>query len=151
MADLINNGALTPDGKKLIAYIEAQIAPALADKNPAVFNTMSGALKFYAVNVALAKTLTPEGFVESYPNSAASLFELVEALAQKETVEQVQTTTEQVAAEVKSMSEQFAELQQQFAEQKAKLEAQEAELKSLREAKKPDKKKSDAAGADDAE
>lgn len=144
MIEFVKNGALTAEGKKLVEHIEAQIKPALDDKNPSIFNSMSGALKHYGVNVSIGGMMTPERWLEDYQRSAEVIYEgLLLAEQQAETTD----TAKQAADGVKSLSEQFAELQKQVADQGKKLVEQEAELKTLREANKPApaKKKSGAA------
>lgn len=131
MIDFVKNGALTPEGEKVIAYLSEAIKPALEDPNPNVFNSLSGSVKHYGVNVVLGQMMSPAQWLENYNYSANVLLEGINAAEQQA---QVNAQAQETAENVKSMTEQFDEL-------KKLVTAQAEELAALKEAKSEPKGK----------
>lgn len=125
MNEFVKNGALTPDGQKVVDYLNEAIKPALEDPNPNVFNSLSGAVKHFGVNVVLGQLMTSAQWLEDYNYSANVLLDNIAAAEAQQQVNQQATET---AAAVKSISEQFDEMKKLLAEQAV-------ELAALKEAK----------------
>lgn len=131
MNDLLSsNGALTPDGARLIAWIEAQFAEADKSNDLGRINSLAGYLSYYYVNVHKLQAMKPEQWIAEHLHSGAAAAwrdmtyfeEVAREQAEKEAKQQEQVTG--IAGQIEAL-------------QKALAEAQ-AEIAALKEAKQPE-------------
>jgi len=70
MAELIERGLLTDDGKKVVAWFEAQMPDRASDAFVDAFNALPGHVKHYLTTVKVSGILTAESWITDYPASA---------------------------------------------------------------------------------
>lgn len=73
MPELVQrNGELTPEGARVVAWIEAQFKEADATNDTGRLNSMSGYLSYYYVNVHKLHALTPAQWLGEHLHSGAA-------------------------------------------------------------------------------
>lgn len=133
---LVQSGQPTPEGEKLLAWLESQVShldKAGADVNVNAMNAMSGdAKEYYAITRSKAKT--PAGWMEAFTSSAQNAYmnmtylesKAAEEEAAKQKLNESSEATNKIEAELKafkeSIAEQVKELEKQNAELRAELE-----------------------------
>lgn len=142
MHDFLKDGKLTEDGLKVVAYLNEAIEPALKDRNPNVFNGLSGMVKDYGMNVAIAGFASTEAWIAGHPNAAEAVLELVLAKEKQQTATEAAT---QANEGVTKLTEEFNKLAKLIEERDKKRAEEIAALKEAQNkpadpAKKPDKK-----------
>jgi hypothetical protein len=113
MPDLVQrNGELTPEGARVIAWIEAQFVEADATNDVGRLNGLSGYLSYYYVNVHKLHALTPAQWLGEHLHSGAAAayrdmqyFEEVarEKAEQQAVVEAAKEVTEGVAGQLDAL------------------------------------------------
>lgn len=121
------NGAITPEGQRVIEYIERH-RPALS--NPAEFNKLSGMIQYYLVNVREG-VLTPAQFLRDYPSSANAVLSLAKDEEEKARIAEEAQETKGKVGEV---LEQLTALQTELAQARER-------IAMLEEAAKPKPKR----------
>lgn len=117
---LVNSeGSLTPEGKKLQAFIENQFTEADQKGDTVALNRLSGHIGAYYVNVYKMKVLTPEAWMRdlghSFARAAWRDLEFAEAQqAQAEAVKETSGQVSELAAKLDTLAAALADIQSQL-------------------------------------
>jgi seryl-tRNA synthetase len=123
------NGQITPEGQKVIDYIES-FRETL--NNPAQFNKLSGMVQYYLVNVREG-VLTPAQYLRDYPSSANAVLDLVKADEEKAAMaEAVEETSDKVG----ELTEALDTLKQELAQALARIQELEKPAAPAKKSKK---------------
>ena len=131
----VDNGAITPDGKRLVEFVVAQFEEADRENNVAALNNLSGPIAEYYVNVHKLGSLTPEKWLKDMSHSARNAYDImqyVEAQALKESA--AAQATADTANAVSGLEAELTKLKESIAEQVAKLEQENVALRQELEA-----------------
>jgi hypothetical protein len=135
----VQNGELTPDGVKLLNWLEAQVS---GETNADKLNAMSGFVKEYFA-ITRAKSLTPQGWLETFRSSAENAFDtmsFIEGKAQEEADRDAK-----LAENTEATSKIEAQLRQLKEDMQAELDALKAENVALKAKLEPGEPKKKAA------
>lgn len=131
MPDLVSrNGELTPDGARLVEWIEAQFAQADHVNDLGYINGMSHYLSYYYVNVKKLKSLSPAQWITEHRLSSAAA-----AWRDMEYFEEVARAEAEKQAVVETVVEQTSELAGQIDALRHALEEAVAEIAALKAVK----------------
>lgn len=126
-------GALTEEGKRVLAYAERMIEA--TDKTN--YNELPGIVRSYIALVQKQGVHTQESFARDYRNSLSTLYEQMEVEAQRaRDTEQVAENTDKVAA----LEAAFAKLQEDLGARVSELERENEDLRKQLDARKPGRK-----------
>lgn len=134
MAELIERGLLTDEGKKVVAWFEAQMPDRASDAFVDAFNALPGHVKHYLTTVKVSGILTAESWIADYPASAqAGLRDIQDAEAKVEESAKVEEAVDKTA----ELQTQFASLKESLEEQIAALTQQIASMAAAKGGRKP--------------
>lgn len=124
MPDFVaRNGELTPDGQRLIAWIEAQFKDADKNNDLSRLNGLSGYLAYYYVNVHKLRAITPAQWLEEHRHSGAAAawrdMLYFEEVARKEAEQQAAVV--ETRTELSGLAEQLEALRQELAEARQRI------------------------------
>jgi len=128
MPDLVaTTGELTPDGRRLIDWIEAQFKEADATNDLARLNSLSGYLAYYYVNVHKLNAMTPARWLQEHQHSGAAAawrdMQYLEETAKKQAViEAAAGKTNELAARIDALQKALDEALAKIAALEAKPE-----------------------------
>ncbi|MFA6044740.1 MAG: hypothetical protein WC718_07135 [Phycisphaerales bacterium] len=143
--EFVQNGAITPEGQKVIARLEAGIAEALKleeGQNAGALNALSGPYKHYLVNVQqMGKHtgFTPAQWLKDYAYGAQSVYDLV--LAEEKQAAQDKLNEDTVAQQA-GLADKIGDLEKRLTEALATIDKQTADMAALQETQtEPDRPK----------
>jgi len=138
MPDFVaTSGELTPDGRRLIDWIEAQFREADATNDLSRLNGLSGYLAYYYVNVHKVRSLTPAQWLTEHKHSGAAAawrdMQYMEEAARQQAKQQA--AVEAVTGQAGELAGRIDALQHTLDEALAKIAALEAKPEAQAEAK----------------
>lgn len=106
MPDFVQNGFVTPEGKRVIEHMESTINVAESADSIDALNSLSGPLKHYYLNVMKAKTLSEGEWLRDYSYAAGTVHQaLVEADTDKAEKDALKEADAGIAAELEKVKQ----------------------------------------------